>query len=109
MAGLPDSEQRHFPQHSPGAYFSDGSGGMAVLVNFNRKAAPLHQKKRVSDLVLFNQNSPLVRSEKLGGEQLLMGLQQSPQPAVGWFRHLCCGIHAGQVTPFILIGMGLIP
>ena len=109
LAGLPDSKQRHFSQHSPGAHFGDGSGGMAVLVNFNRKAAPLHQKKRVSDLVLFNQNSPLVRSEKLGVQQLLMGLEQIPQPAVDRFRYLCCGIHSGQATTPILIGTGLIP
>ena len=85
------------------------SNRSADLLDFNRKATPLHQEEGVGYLVLFNQNSTLVRSEKLGVEQLLMGLQQSPQPAVGWFRHLCCGIHAGQVTPFILIGMGLIP
>ena len=109
MAGFPDSEQRHLPQHSPGAHFGDGSGGMAVLVNFNRKAAPLHWKKRVSHLVLFNQNSTLVWAAKLGLQQLLMGLEQIPQPAVDRFRCLCCGIYAGQATTPILIGTGLIP
>ena len=109
MAGLPDSEQRHFPQHSPGAYFSDGSGGMAVLVDFNGEAAPSHQKQGVGDLVLFNQNSTPVGVEKLGLQQLLMGLAQMPQPAVDRFRCLGCGIHSGQATTSILIGMGLIP
>ena len=109
MTGVPHPKKGHFPKHGPSAHFSNGSGAMADLLHLNCKATLLNQEEGVGDLVLFNQNSTPRRPEKLWVEQFLMGLEQSPQPAVGWFRHLCCGIHAGQVTPFILIGMGLIP
>ena len=82
---------------------------MAVLVDFNGEAAPLNQKQGVGDLVLFNQNSPPVGVQKLGLQQLLMGLKQMPQPAVDRFRCLGCRIHSGQATTPILIGLGLIP
>ena len=82
---------------------------MAVPVEVDGEAAPLHQEEGVGDLALFNQNGIRVRAEKLGFQQLQMGLEQIPQPAVDRFRYLCCGIHSGQATTPILIGTGLIP
>ena len=109
VAGFSDAEERHFPQHGPGTHLNNGSGGMAVPVEVDGEAAPLHQKEEVGDLTLFNQNGIGFRAEKLGLQQLLMGLEQIPQPAVDRFRYLCCGIHSGQATTPILIGTGLIP
>ena len=109
VAGFSDAEERHFPQHGPGTHLSNGSGGMAVPVEVDGEAAPLHQEEGVGDLALFNQNGIRVRAEKLGFQQLQMGLEQRPQPAVDRFRLLCCGIHSGQATTPILIGTGLIP
>ena len=68
---------------------------MAALLDFDGEAALLHQEQEVSDLVLINQNSTLFRVLKLGVQQLLMGLEQIPQPAVPWCRYVCCGIHSG--------------
>ena len=82
---------------------------MAIPVDFNREPAPLQEQEDVGDFVLFDQNSTLFRVEKLGVQQLLMGLEQMPQPAVAWFRHLCCGIHSCQATTSILMGLALIP
>ena len=109
MAGLSEAEERHFPQHGPGSHFGNGSGGMVVLVDFDGEPSLLHQQQGVGDFALFNQNGIRGRAEKLGFQQLQMGLQKSPKPAVGGLRLLCCGIHSGQATTPILIGLGLIP
>jgi hypothetical protein len=82
---------------------------MAGLLDFDGEAALLHQEQGVGDLALFNQNGIRIRVEKLRVQQLQMGLEQIPQPAIDRFWLLCCGIHAGQATTPILIGSGLIP
>ena len=51
---------------------------MAVPMDVDGEAAPLHQEKGVGDLALFNQNGIRVRAEKLGLQPLQMGLQQRP-------------------------------
>ena len=56
VAGFSDAEERHFPQHGPGTHLNNGSGGMAVPVEVDGEAAPLHQEEGVGDLALFNQN-----------------------------------------------------
>ncbi len=109
VQGLSYPKQGHFPKNCARPHFSNGSGRVPVLMDFDGEMALLHQQERVSDIALLNQNGIVFREKQLGFKLLQMGLKQMPRPEVDGFLLLCFGVHSGQATTPILIGQGLIP